>query len=394
MKKIVILYLLTGIGHYREAVAISVSLKRLGFDPELVYPFEYYKNSSSLTFKVVNLLYDFFIWLWEIFSRFDIFSNTKGLTRRKSVNFYQVKVFTLICKACARFFGRSVASSELFDNCEAVISTHPLTSIFALEYKKKRSLSFKVLNVVPDEVGISAGQYFHVENCTNLVNSLDVKELFVDHLNGDAKEIHVIGHPVHPDLYKNRKKIFDRVQKSFTEKKIVLGLYIGLFKPEQQQKALINTLRELSAQIKQKKLKVKILTCGHEGFERRLSKIIAQGGLSNFLDIHSEKDRAGIVEKGMRWLLDDVNVIFSRPSELVFYSLTCGTPHILFDPVGPQEVDMAALLRSKADVRMFRQLKGTLYHYLCNTNKLKKISSDLYKSGYLLGGATEVSKFL
>ena len=86
--------------------------------------------------------------------------------------------------------------------------------------------------------------------------------------------------------------------------------------------------------------------------------------------------------------------MFSRPSELVFYSLGLGIPHILFDRVGPQEVDMMFLLKQRAGVKLYKEVKDNLAGYLQDSNGLLKVSSGLYGSNYPVNGANEILKYL
>src|SRR3989344_4279121 len=158
MKKVTVLYLLTGLGHFREAEAVTFALRAKNYEVSLINPLEYYRKISpnTLSFFVADLVYRFMMFWWAFSSRFDFFSKVEGFSDKKGWNFYTVKIFSFVCKGAARFFSKRVKYAPFLDDCEVVVSLHPITSIFAFGYKKERN--YKVFNVIPDEIGISAGQ--------------------------------------------------------------------------------------------------------------------------------------------------------------------------------------------------------------------------------------------
>lgn len=393
MRKIIILYLLTGLGHFREAEAVEFALREAGHEVELVDPLDYYRKTSpgTFSFTIADLVYRFMMFWWAFSSRFDFFAKVEGFSESRGLNFYIVKAFSFVCKWAGTFFSRRVNSAPFLDNCEIVVSIHPITSIFALGYRREKN--YRVFNVIADEIGISAGQYLYVEGCETFVNSQKSKETLLK-LGADGNQVQVIGHPLHPTLVDHREQIFKRVQTSISQNQITLGLFIGLFKPAHQQKGLLGVIRELKPEIESGQIKIKILTCGHKDFEAKLAGLLNSLGIHQQVKIYNSGNPADVTQTALTWVLEDVNVMFSRPSELVFYSLGLGIPHILFDPVGPQEVDMMFLLKQRAGVKLYKEVKDNLAGYLQDSNGLLKVSSGLYGSNYPVNGANEILKYL
>ena len=76
MRKIIILYLLTGLGHFREAEAVEFALRQAGHEVELVDPLDYYRKTSpgTFSFTIADLVYRFMMFWWAFSSRFDFFA--------------------------------------------------------------------------------------------------------------------------------------------------------------------------------------------------------------------------------------------------------------------------------------------------------------------------------
>jgi hypothetical protein len=230
-----------------------------------------------------------------------------------------------------------------------------------------------------------------VDGVSTHVNSGLAKKAFRN-LGVGEKFIDISGHPLDPHVFTSRKKIFERVQGSLSNGELTVGLYIGGFGPKKQKQALLEVVRELGAEVKSGKLKIKAITGKHKDYKLALKKTLKELGIEKIVEVYNTKSFKEIVKVGHNFMLKDNNVMFSRPSELVFYSLATGIPHILFSPVGPQEIDMWGLLRKHANVKWHSDLRGRLFSYLSDKKKMLNLSKGLFSSGYNLEGSFNLAQ--
>jgi len=251
----------------------------------------------------------------------------------------------------------------------------------------------KVINICPDEIGALAASFYKVDGLVTHVNSEDVKKVFFE-AGLDDKFIKILGHPLDPAVFSARGQIFQRVQNDLKSKRLIIGLYIGWFGPKTQKRGLLSVVRELAPLVRQNRVTLKILCGRHKDFEKKLDCLCRRIGIENKIEIQRSEKPEDMVNVGHKWILEDINIIFSRPSELVFYSLATGIPHILFSAFGPQEYDMLAFLKKCAPVKKHENVKGQLENYLTDTNLLLETSIFLFNSNYNFRGAISIEKYL
>jgi len=389
--KIAITFLLTGSGHYREALAIKKYLRRSGHEVDLIYPIENIKKKGGVAAKVIYYISTIPINITEFIFQHFSFSKTNGLNENLGFRTHIVKIVFAVISLMERIYGKLVSKSLGLEKYDCIISTHPMATNLSLGALKKKTT---VINVCPDEVGMAGALFYKVNGVLNLVNSENVRSLFIK-AGLPPKNVMVLGHPLDTEILQKRKKIYERVQKDLKKGKMCIGLYIGGYGPKSQQHAIFDVIRELSEEEKKGNISLKILTGLHRGFENEINHLITELGLrERGIEINRTKTYYELVEVGHLWMLDDINVMFSRPSELVFYSLATGIPHILFPPVGIQELDMFSLLIRHANVLEYQQIKGSLKKYLTRGDELALVSRGLYNSNYNLSGAINIGKFI
>ncbi len=392
--KIAVLYLLTGVGHFRESLAIKEALEEADYEVDLFCPFDYLRNSSSFLGKVLLRIYQIQISLaFFVMANFS-FIWGRGLSEKKTL-FSELTIFiSSLCRGFDRLTGRLIGPLMKLKDYDYVISTHPFASEMMVGYFKTsgKDLS-RLINVCPDEVGRAAASFYLVKDLFTCVNSESTKKMFLS-LGLPAERIRVTGHPLDPQIAQNRQKIFERVQKELKSGQLKIGLYIGGFGPRSQKNGIISVLKELASAIKDRQVSVKVLTGLHRDFSRQLDLVLREWGLEGLVEVYRPKDYQSLIKEGHQWLLEGIDVMFSRPSELVFYSLATGIPHIVFPPAGPQERDMLGLLRTYAPVAEYAQIKGQLKDYLFDFPKLTKIGQELYNSHYNILGAQNISLLL
>lgn len=392
--KIGILYLLTGVGHFREAKAIEDALKEKGLSVETLDPVEKFRHSTGLLGKLVALVFDFFVLCARPFMNWIPHFGIRKLSTESDIKLKISRCLFGFSRAMESLVGRLLGKSLDLSRYDLVLSTHPMTTGLAKGFARtKAGKDLKIVNICPDEIRKMAALFYKVNGIRTIVNSDFVKKVF-ESLGIETELINVFGHPLDPQILRNRGKIFNRVQESLRKGEISLGLYIGGLCPESQKKSLLEVIKELEVPIKEEKLKLNVLTGCNHNFEKRLDSLVEKLSLGGKIKLFRTKNPGEIIEVGHSWMLREINIMFSRPSELVFYSLATGIPHITFPPFGPQELDMLSLLKKYADIKEYLEIKGKIAKFLADKDCLLKMSHDLFHSDYSFDGTVNITKLL
>ena len=393
--KVAILYLLTGIGHYRESYSIGIELAKAGHKITYIEMLEGLKNFPSFKTRFWSQLYHFLInqiALKAMTKPTRIFHTKINYTCDFKYYFSRFVIFNLL-DFLSRMLGRSIGNLYQFEQYDLIISLHPITTSAARSYLHMQKLKTPLLNVIPDETGVLAGDFYRADGLLNLVNS-KAMHVCLNSCGLPEKNLKVIGHPLDPRILEKRKEIQKRVYNDLYKQKFTIGIYMGLFCPRSQIEDNINILTELAPQIKADKVKVKVISCGHDEYKHDVDDVIQRLELEKYIDKQYVSSPKELVVVGHEWMMKDVNLIVSRPSELVFYSLATGIPHLLSSPHGPQEVDMYCLLQSQAPVKYYSEIKNTLWEYLNDRDSLLKIHEGFVKTDYNFSGALNVKNYL
>ncbi|MEK7497431.1 MAG: hypothetical protein AAB656_00760 [Patescibacteria group bacterium] len=392
--RVAVLYLLTGVGHFREATAIRDELVVNGHEVDMIDPFEKFSNSDRLATRIMISLYKGIVKVGTTFIVVFPKLGEKGLTFTDSSELRLFKSLIRIGERLEWLVGRYFGSNLGLSQYKYFVSTHPMATRMVVGFARSRALKMsRIINVCPDEVGGFAGSFYKVDGVINTVNSKKTGKIF-EKLGLKKKYIRVVGHPLDPVILKNRRNIYDRVQYDLNDGRLILGLYLGYFAPESEKAGILSVIKEVSPLLRAKKIKAKVLTGGHKDFENRLRLTIKSLKIENLIEVIYTQTPLDIVRKGHSWMLKDINIMFSRPSELVFYSLATGIPHVTFPLLGPQEEDMLSLLRNNSPVEDWKSLRGRLESFLFDKVKLINISKRLFDSGYNLNGAVELPSLL
>ncbi len=393
-KKIALLYLLTGIGHYREAYSISKSFPSSEYDISFIDPIQ---KSKLFKHKII----DYFLNIYE--KGFTYFTHNltnvsilqdKPLSTKKNLQYYIFKIYNKVFRLvayAASFFWSFVLD---LDDYDYVISIHPVTTIFAKINKYFRNSSYEILNVIPDEAGISSAEAYSFKEIVNFVPSEFVYNILKNKTKIKESNLVISGHPLDPILYDNKEKIYKRVQRDLKNNYIHVGLYIGLFGPLHQKKQLIQTLKELLPKVNEN-FRISIISCGHKGYEKKVLKILNKNRkYRKYINTIFVDDYKELVIQGHNLMLNDINIMFSRPSELIFYSLGLGIPHIMFNQLGAQEFDMYEYSRLHGGSILFKDIKNHLYNYITNPNWTLEQSTKLYETNYNNNGAKAIYQYV
>ncbi len=390
-KKIAFLYLLTGIGHFREAY--SIAQKFANYDISYIDPVQ---ESQIYKHRVI----DYFLNIYE--KGFRYFTNNltnvsilqdKPLSTKKNLQYYIFNLYNLAFRTvayAASFFWSFILNLNDYDY---VISIHPVTTIFAKLNRYFRKGEYEILNVIPDEVGLSSAKAYAFKDIINFVPSEFVYNLLKNKEKIKEQYLQISGHPLDPTLYENRVNIHKNILDTINNEKIHIGLYIGLFGPRHQKKQLIQVIKELIPHLNEN-LKISLISCNHSDYEKNINKLVNKNrSKSKYINRIYVQTHEQLVIKGHE-MMKDINIMFSRPSELIFYSMGLGIPHIMFNPLGAQEFDMYEYLKINAGTKLYKDIKGHLYNYITNINWLIEQSEKLYSIKYNNNGSDYIKKYV
>lgn len=382
--KIALTYFLAGSGHFREAYSIAKELQKTGYETNLIG----IENRLELSHKIsAKICLWYFLWQMSLFLLFGEQSTVEDLDKKMSSKSRFAELLVFWSRKLEYLLGSFIKEDLGLDGYDAIISTHPMASVLAVGAGLPR-----VINICPDEVGEVTSSFFKVNNLTTGVNSKRMLDIFQKlGFNGD---IRVVGHPLDPYVLEWRQEVYERIQKNSKTGNISLGVFAGWITPQSQKREILSVARELKNILSLDNISVKFLVGNHQDLEKKIREIFIDDELRKKVEIITADTVYELVEVSHRLLVKDIDVLFCRPSELVFYSLALGMPAILFPGVGPGERDMSALLQKYARIKAYSEMEGYLSIYLKDRQNLAKISSDLYESGYNFDGAKNIAALL
>ncbi len=393
-KKIGVWYIWSGVGHYREGKAIADGLKSAGFEVDLVNPLDLFaKSNRPLGHFFVKLMYFLnlgFKWSMVLLPVSNSIQSNPGFFGRLFIETLGMQGF----KQVQYWFGRRLAKLLPMEDYDQLICLHPVTCGLAIGARQNKKLKLPILNIFPDEAKGMTGKFYLYPEVTIGVNTDNIHRYFVNRLKVPADQLVIFGHAADPLLHKNRAKIYQRVQNSLQSGQINLGLFVGGFCPPSQKQSILTIIQQMAPLVRAERLHLKVLTGDHYQFDQQVKDLVEDLQIAHRVDVVSTKTWHHIVDVGHQWMLDDINVMFSRPSELVFYSLTTGIPHILFPAIGGQEFDMQKMLTGFAKVPWFKDIEGQFIEYLVDKEELRKVSHDLYHNDYPLDGVENIVNYL
>lgn len=388
---IAFLYLFTGIGHYREAYAIAKVFEENGHQVNYIDIREVIKNDNRWFSRLLVKFYDSGLaFAFKFMNKPDVYLNPQ---KNSKLNIWIYKNLLGLASHIENFAGSKLKMLFNFEQYDAVISIHPLTSGLAKGAINPKILKKKLFNVIPDEITQFGAYFYKIDGVINFVNSEQVREELV-RIGLKNELIITAGHPLDTLLLNNREQIHSRIINDLQADVLNVGLYLGGFAPRSQQERIIQTIVSLKDHIINGDLKIKTISWNHPEFEKKLDLALQQYNLEDKVEKIYIDSPYELVYKGHNWMLTDIDVMFSRPSELTFYSLALGIPHILFPAVGPQELDMYNMLRNYADVQWWQSIKNNIYEYLTNKTKLIQTANKLYNSNYNMHGAQFVYDYI
>lgn len=382
--KVALTYFLAGSGHFREAYSIAKSLQKQGHQTSLIDIESRLIKSKRISAKICLWYYNFQMFLFLLFGAQ---SSIENLDKRESNKTKFAKILISWSRKWEYLLGSFIKEDLGLAGYDAVISTHPLASVLAIG-----AGSPKVINICPDEIGEVTSFFFKVDRVLTGVNSQRVLSIFKKlGFNGD---IRAVGHPLDPDVLVRRKEVFDRIQRNLQTGNLCLGVFAGWITPESQKSEILAVAKELITIIQKEKISVKFLVGNHQDLEDKIRHIFVSDEFKDKVEIIVTRGVEQLVEVSHRLLTEEVDILFSRPSELVFYSLALGMPHILFSGVGPGEEDMFRLLQKYAQDKPYGEAEGYLQSYFHNRQNLSAMSADLFGSGYNFDGAQNIAGLL
>ena len=387
--KVLQVYALTGLGHLREATSIKNALDEKGISNETLDILTW-AAKHSLYSRIAVLPLKLFKLFFEITTR-----NTSAFNAFKLPNFTQklILVFIRLFEVPLGFSLRRYLANSGYD---VFIAVHPWGLGALWSFRLGRNLCQRLVNVIPDEIDIG-GEYGPL----HLVNSERVKNLFID-VGVDPDRIKVIGHTLDPIIFNNRIRIFNRVQaKLNSHESLTLGLFIGGTGTIDERERIIKIISELAPYMHIGAYRLKVLPGPHIEFSAQLFDLAQKLKLadSSNLEIYSNTDRNEVIRVGHKWLLEDIDVLFAKTGEIIFYTLATGIPHIHLPPKGSNEVEHVLLMHTLNAIfefdKIYTRKKGEgLHEFLEDREFLKQLSQNAFDSNYKLDGSYEVARYL
>lgn len=390
--KVLQVYALTGLGHLREATSIKNALDEAGIENDYLDILSW-ADSYNLASKLAVKPLKFFKWFFEVTTR-----NTSTLNNFRIPKFaLRVALFFIrLFEVPLGFVLRKYLQNSDY---QIFLAVHPWGLGALWSFGLGRNICQRLINVIPDEIDIGSASFYGIPGGElgpmHLVNSSRVKALF-EEVGVNPKRIKVIGHTLDPNVYKNRERIFKRVQQKLSSREpLTLGLYIGGTGTVDEMTRIEKIIRELKSYIHIGSYNLKVIPGPHLEFARTLEQLLRELNLTGNpnIEIFSSSDRNEVIEIGHKWFVDDIDVLFAKTGEIIFYSLGTGIPHIHFPPKGSNEVEHVLLMHRLRAIYEFDRIKD-LHKFLEQRNFLKELSSNAYNSGYKLDGAYTVVDYI
>ncbi|MFQ5493421.1 MAG: hypothetical protein ACE5DX_04650 [Candidatus Dojkabacteria bacterium] len=385
-------YALTGLGHLREATSIKNALDEAGIDNDTLDILSW-ASMHSLYTKLTVIPLKIFKWFFEITTR-----NTSAF------NAFQLpvpalKLFLIVIRTFEVPLGFALRRYLEKSDYDIFIAVHPWGLGALWSFGRGRYFSRRLINVIPDEIDYGSASFYGIpggkSGPMHLVNSMRVKSLF-EEVGVDTDRIKVIGHTLDPNVLKHRDQIFRRVQKKLNSTEpLTLGLYIGGTGTEDETTRIKQIIRDLAPHIKIGGYNIKVIPGPHLEFASELQELRRELKLEhakNF-EIFSSANRDKVIEVGHKWFIEDIDVLFAKTGEIIFYSLGTGIPHIYFPPKGANEVEHVVLMKTLNAIHEFDTIVD-LHKFLQDRKYLAELSTYSHKASYKLDGAYEVVRYI
>ncbi|KXK25881.1 MAG: hypothetical protein TR69_WS6001001487 [candidate division WS6 bacterium OLB20] len=389
--KVLQVYALTGLGHLREATSVKNALDKAGIENDTLDILKWARMHSWYTrIAVAPLLV--FKWFFEVTTR-----------NSSSFNSFQPPVFALKAfLALMRIFevplGFPLRRYLHNSDYNIFLAVHPwgLGALWSFGLGKR--ICQKLINIIPDEIDIGSASFYGIpggkHGPLHLVNSQRVQSLF-ERVGVHPDRIKVIGHTLDPVIFDNREKIFRRVQKHLGDRNhpLTLGLYIGGTGTNDEIERIIKIVKNLSGYVHIGEYRLKAIPGPHLEFADQLSDLRDELGLTDpdKFEIFSSANRDKVIEVGHRWFAEEIDVLFAKTGEIIFYSMGTGIPHIHFPPKGANEVEHVEVMKIENAIHEFDRIID-LHTFLQQRDYLKELSSNAFNSNYKLGGAQLVAE--
>jgi hypothetical protein len=385
-------YALTGLGHLREATAIKKALDRAQIENDTLDILKWAQMHSTYS-RVAVMPLNFFKWFFEVSTR-----NSSSFNSVVVPNFF-LRGFLVLIRLFELPLGLVLRKYLRSTDYDVFLAVHPWGLGALWSFGLGRKLTQRLVNVIPDEIDIGSASFYGIPGGANgplhLVNSQRVQSLF-EAVNVFPDRIRVIGHTLDPDVFDQREQTYRRVQRALSRNStLTLGLYIGGTGTQDEQVRIKKIIIDLKDQIKAGLYKIKVIPGPHLSFAEDLHKLVSELGLSSpkHVEIFSSVNRGMVIETGHSWFIHDIDVLFAKTGEIVFYSLATGIPHIHLPPKGSNEVEHVNLMKTLNAIYEFDRIKN-LHTFLQDRLYLRQLSTNAFRSNYKLDGAFETVRIL
>lgn len=386
--KVLQVYALTGLGHLREATSIKNALDEAGIENDTLDILKWARMHSFYTRTAVLPLLAF-KWFFEITTRHASTFNSFTLPSfalRAFLN--MIRVFEIPLGFALRRYLR---------HCEynTLLAVHPWGLGALWSFGLGRKLCQSLINVIPDEIDVGSASFYGIpggkKGPLHLVNSQRVQMLF-ETVGVNPDRIRIIGHTLDPYVYKNRKSAYKRIRANLKDRNrpLCLGLYIGGTGTKDEVYRIKKIINLLADHIKLGHYTIKAIPGPHLEFAQELAEIKSSLKLNNKqFEIFSSSNRDKVIEVGHRWFVEEIDVLFAKTGEIIFYSLATGLPHIHFPPKGANEVEHVKLMQTQNSIFEFDRILD-LHSFLSDREYLLELSGNAFETNYKLAGAYEV----
>ena len=305
-KKIGLMYFLTGIGHYRAAYSVGIYFEEKGFDVVYIDPIKVVQNNPTIFLKLLKKVYDVLIRI-----ALNCMIGPNVLLDPEKNHFYSrwlVGFGVWLETIFGKYLAKSLKKYFKFESYDFIISFHPIATNIVYANLKDSGKQSKLINVCLDEVTDLIAYFYKFFGVVNTANSEKVAQSMV-RAGLDSEQIKVVGYPLDPNLYRNRSILYKRIQNDLSNKKLVIGIYLGLIAPEEQLSEILLVLKELKDIIISGKIEVEVLSCNHPEFEKQVCEIFETSQLGKNIKTVFMSDPRDLIAKGHEMMLNKINVM-------------------------------------------------------------------------------------
>ena len=390
--KVLIVYALTGLGHLREATSVKHGLDKAGIENEMLDMLAWAKKYSWYT-RMAILPLRFGLWLHALTTRnVSLYNELEFQGSMKRIVLYLLRLIEVPIGLALK---RHLRKSDI----DVVVAVHPwgVGSIWTLGLGPK--LKQLLINVVVDEIDQASASFYAVPDVIkgpwHFVNSDAVKRLMIN-IGVAPEKIKIVGHTLDPYVLDKRDAIKKRVNDHLRNSKtLTLGMFIGGVGTKDEKERIKNVFYTLREQILAGLYNIKVIPGPHFQFAVELHKYLVQLGLAHQknIEVYVNSNRHKVVATGHEWLVNDIDVLFAKTGELIFYVLGTGIPFIHFPPKGANEVQHIILMKKFSAIEEFDRIDN-LHEFLQNRKYLIELGDNAFNSNYKLDGAEEIAKFI